>query len=129
MLIEITFRPIDQWPEGWRDRDRGATRVPGRFRSTYDQTTKLLREELRELDATSAHVQLDITSAELRRDGMLRAGMTVEQAQSLLRDAAGPDDQVIRWGDYEQGLYWHDVEDLVAERTIDSPGADTSESK
>lgn len=28
-------------------------------------------------------------------------------------------DQVVRWGDYEQGLFWHDVEDAVVEH---SPG-------
>jgi hypothetical protein len=77
VLTEITFRPIDQWPDGWHDEGRGATRQPGRFRSTYDQTTKLLREELEALDATTGHVQLDITSAQLRQDGMLRARAVV----------------------------------------------------
>ncbi len=63
-----------------------------------------------------------------RQCTMLRTALG-DQAEQLRERRIGPDDQVIRWGDYEQGLYWHDVEDLVAERTIDSPGADTSESK
>lgn len=72
-MTEVTFRPIDQWPDGWRDGGRGAKRRPNPFRASYDDTLKLLREELAALNARQAHVQLDIARAHLRQDGMLRA--------------------------------------------------------
>lgn len=82
MAPDITFRPIDQWPEGWRAPDRA--RRPSPFRAKYDATLRLLRDELGALDAESAHVQLDIDRAHLRKDGMLRAGADVRHPGVIL---------------------------------------------
>lgn len=50
-MAEITIRPIDQWPDGWRtDKDR----QPNPFRSSYTDTLQLLDTELDHLDATTA---------------------------------------------------------------------------
>jgi hypothetical protein len=81
-VIEITFRPIDAWPDGWRDIDR--PRVDSPFRTGYTQTISELRYELAAHDATHAHVQLALTSADLRQDGMLRARATVTHPGVIL---------------------------------------------
>lgn len=75
-MTEITFRPIDQWPDGWRDAGRHHTRRTSPFKVSYPDTIRELREELYTQGATQAHVQLDVAATGLRQDGMLRAHTT-----------------------------------------------------
>lgn len=84
MIPNLTFRPIDQWPPGWRDQGRSAHRVRPQFRASYDTTLRELRVELEALGYESAHVQLDIDRAHLRKDGMLRAGAPVRHPGVIL---------------------------------------------
>lgn len=77
-MTEITFRPIQHWPAGWRDPDREASRISSPFRSNYGDTLRDLRAELEYRNATSCHIQVDVTTAELRLDGMLRAASKPE---------------------------------------------------
>lgn len=37
----LTFRPIQNWPDGWRDHDRERPHSP--FQASYDDTLVLLR--------------------------------------------------------------------------------------
>lgn len=76
-MVDITFRPIDQWPDGWRDPGRAGTRLTSPFKVGYPTTLIELRDELWRHGATTVHVQLDVRGAELRQDGMLRANATV----------------------------------------------------
>lgn len=69
-MPDLTIRPIDVWPEGWRT--AGRIRRPNPFRSTYDATLKHLGAELDHLNYRSAHLQLDVEHAQLRQDGQLR---------------------------------------------------------
>lgn len=81
-MTEITFRPIDKWPDGWRT-PKERTTTP--FRSTYSDTLQLLDDELYHLGAVTAHVQLaGITAADLRRDGRLRANTKVDHPGVVL---------------------------------------------
>jgi len=73
--VELTVRPIDVWPDGWRDPGRKRTASP--FRSGYQQTLTLLEDELERLDASAYHLQLDVTTFALRKDGRLRADAKV----------------------------------------------------
>lgn len=66
----LTFRPIQNWPDGWQD-PKERPNTP--FRASYDATLKLLDDELYALGATEAWVQLDVRSGQLRADGALRA--------------------------------------------------------
>ena len=69
-MIPLTFRPIDQWPEGWRDSQRARKASP--FRLGYTQTLNLLDKELRQLRADSAALQVDAAPGQLRRDGAIQ---------------------------------------------------------
>ena len=81
-MIPVTIRPIDQWPDGWRT---PRIRTPNPFQTkSYDATLGLLLGELERLDTRRAHLQLDITSADLRRDGMLRSQAKVEHPGVIL---------------------------------------------
>lgn len=71
---EITIRPLEAWPPGWRDRKE---RRPNPFRGTYTSTLQLLDYELDQLAARAAHIQLDVTHGDVRRDGHLRANARV----------------------------------------------------
>ena len=66
-MTEITYRPIDQWPPGWRDDNRYTTRVPTPFRSTYTDTLQQLDDELYAHDASQAIIQV---AGFTERDGL-----------------------------------------------------------
>lgn len=87
-MVDVTVRPIDTWPDGWRT---GKDRKPNPFRTrSYEDTLDLLKYELERLDATSAHLQLDIQSGDVRRDGHLRANAKVGHPGVILTvDAPG----------------------------------------
>lgn len=70
----LTFRPVEQWPEGWRER---TDRPFSPFRATYSATLDLLDRELHNLAARDAFVQVDATSRDCRLDGQLRADAKV----------------------------------------------------
>lgn len=78
----LTFRPIQNWPDGWRDHDRERPHSP--FQASYDDTLVLLDDELRHLGATEAWVQLDVSAGQLRTDGMLRQDAVVEHPGVIL---------------------------------------------
>ncbi len=80
---ELTVRPIDTWPEGWRD--AGRDRKPNPFRVTsYAATLDLLDKELNQLDARAAHLQVDVEPGQVRLDGHLRAGAKVRHPGVIL---------------------------------------------
>jgi hypothetical protein len=112
-MTNYTFRPIDQWPDGWRDPDRDATRVPSPFRASYNDTLGLLGDELYHHDATHAHIQAaGFGPGDIRRDGMPRQNarsthpgviltvVTPERTVVLATDRF-----LIHWAD--QGDAWH----------------------
>ncbi len=82
--MDITFRPIDQWPDGWLDREREGHRRTSPFKVGYPDTINDLAIEVDAYGATTAHVQLDVTTAQLRRDGMLRADTKVTHPGVIL---------------------------------------------
>ena len=79
--LTLPVRPIDAWPDGWRD---DLEREPNPFRSTYDQTLVLLGHELEHLEYRSAHIQLDVDPADIRRDGQLRTRARVRHPGVIL---------------------------------------------
>ena len=81
-MIPLTFRPIDQWPEGWQDPNR--KRRPTPFGAPYQSTLHTLQTELRHLRATSAHLQVDAAPGQVRNDGQLRASAKVEHPGVIL---------------------------------------------
>lgn len=78
----LTFRPIDQWPEGWRDPDR--KRRPSPFESGYQQTLTALDKELRHLRARDVFLQVDAAPGQVRNDGQLRADAKVTHPGAIL---------------------------------------------
>jgi len=67
----MTFRPIHQWPGPMTP--AGQRRSRSRFQAAWPSTVQLLEHELRMLDARDIVLQLDLTEADLRRDGLPRA--------------------------------------------------------
>ncbi len=68
MSLQFTFRPISTWP-GILTKDR--TGSP--FKATYEQTLRLLEFELEQIGARNVVLELDLTEADLRLDGRVRA--------------------------------------------------------
>lgn len=66
--MRITFRPLIAWPG---EPTRG--RRPSPFSSTYPATLNLLEHEVDALGANETVLQLAITDAEIRTDGLPRA--------------------------------------------------------
>jgi hypothetical protein len=67
--VRIVFRPLLTWPGGDPTRYRKASQ----FSSPYPATLELLQRELAMLGAREAVLQLAITEAEIRTDGLPRA--------------------------------------------------------
>jgi hypothetical protein len=64
------IEPMPRWPY----RDAGGGRKPNPFRAKFDDTLRLLEDELDHLDVTGAvAVRVVARDADVRRDGMLRA--------------------------------------------------------
>ena len=78
----VTFRPIQNWPDGWQD--PGRERLSAPFRSGYNETLELLDHELSELGASEAWLQLDVQPGQLRADGMLRSAAVVNHPGVIL---------------------------------------------
>jgi hypothetical protein len=80
--MDLTVRPIDVWPDGWRvPRERKPN--PFRVRS-YEQTLDQLHRELDHIAARAAHLQLDVQPGQLRRDGHLRSSARVDHPGVIL---------------------------------------------
>jgi hypothetical protein len=81
--VIIYYRPIKDWPDGWREADR-ADAPWSPFKSTWESTLKLLDQELTFLGASEATLQLDTTEANCRADGGLRANAVVNHHGVIL---------------------------------------------
>lgn len=67
-MIQLTYRPIDQWPgEGTRSRRRS------QFSAPYGRTLELLERELHHLQARSIVIQVALDEKDIRLDGRPRA--------------------------------------------------------
>lgn len=108
-MIPLTFKPIDQWPEGWQDPQR--VRKPSPFRLGYTQTLGLLNKELTQLRAKSAQLQVDAASGQLRRDGQLRADARVDHPGVILTVDAPKHGVLIYPCDTFRGRYYADSPD------------------
>jgi hypothetical protein len=71
--VRYEIRPLGPWIEPVTQGRSGS----GRFRATWSDTLDLLQYESGLLGATLIVVQVDVTDAELRRDGMLRTNAKV----------------------------------------------------
>ena len=67
-MTDFTFRPIERWLGPETIRRRRST-----FRSGYTQTMNLLDRELRHLRAARVVIQLALSEADIRLDGLPRA--------------------------------------------------------
>lgn len=81
-MIPLIFRPIDQWPDGWRDPER--ERRYSQFKLGYTQTRAMLDKELRMIDAQQVVLQLDASPGQVRLDGQLRADAKVTHPGVIL---------------------------------------------
>lgn len=81
-MTALTFRPIKEWPDGWRDQDR--ERINSPFRATYQDTRTLLTHELEAVEATAATLQVDCKPGDVRRDGFMRADAKVTHPGAIL---------------------------------------------
>jgi len=72
VIRDLTVRPIDVWPDGWRRPNTDRKPNPFKVRN-YQDTVDLLGYELERLAASGAYLQVDIDMADIRRDGMPRA--------------------------------------------------------
>jgi hypothetical protein len=68
--LNLTFRPISTWPGVLT---KPTARVGSPFKAIYEQTLALLEKELEHLGARNVVLELDLTEADLRLDGMVRA--------------------------------------------------------
>lgn len=69
MTLYTEFRPLaGSWPRPLLTNRRRAL-----FDSTYDQTLDLLEREVNQLGTTQIVIQLDLTEADIRNDGLPRA--------------------------------------------------------
>jgi len=67
--VNYVFRPLDSWAEG----DTKERRSRWSFRAGYEDTLRLLEDELWRLDARNIVLQADFSEGDLRMDGMPRS--------------------------------------------------------
>lgn len=80
-MIDIAFRPIDVWP-GTLTPERSRQAPP--FSARWEQTLDLLDRELRSLRAKRVVLQLALSDADLRLDGLPRATARPEHPGVIL---------------------------------------------
>ena len=80
--MQIDFRPIKVWPDGWRETDFGGVGTP--FSATWVSTLDLLERELYRLSARTVIVQLAIRPEDVRADGALRSNAKVNYRGVIL---------------------------------------------
>jgi hypothetical protein len=68
--LQFEYRPIDAWPG-----ERTKTRQPSQFKAPLTNTLDLLDRELTKVGARNIVFQCDVDAADIRLDGMLRAGV------------------------------------------------------
>lgn len=71
--MRYTFRPLGLWTEG----DTRHRRSRYTFKASWQSTVDLLARELNHLLARDVVIQADVTDADIRLDGMLRANARV----------------------------------------------------
>lgn len=71
-MIEVLFKPITVWPDGWLTRS-WTERTTAPFTALYRQTLAQLQVELRALNARACFMSLDVGERGVRNDGQLRA--------------------------------------------------------
>lgn len=69
MRCNLTFRPINNWPQEKTRRPRSSP-----FRTSYNQTIELLDKELIALDVRKAVIQIDLPESKIRIDGLPYSG-------------------------------------------------------
>lgn len=85
--MNLTYRPIKVWPEGWPSPLTEAPYSP--FKAGFDSTIDVLDRELSMLDVDEATIQLDISERDAR-GGRLRADTKVKYRGVILSfDAPG----------------------------------------
>lgn len=72
--MQYVIRPLGAWTDAITEKRIGAHI----FRTSWSQTLQLLDRELGYLKATNVVFQIDVTEADLRLDGMLRANAKVD---------------------------------------------------
>lgn len=73
MTVRYEIRPLGAWTDPVTTKRRSASV----FQANWDSTLRLLRFEAEKLGADLIVLQIDVTEADLRRDGMLRTHATV----------------------------------------------------
>ncbi len=71
-MTRLVTRPLGTWTEGVT-----AERRPARFKASWPDTQALLAREAEYLGADLVVIQIDVTEADLRRDGMIRANARI----------------------------------------------------
>lgn len=71
--MRYVFRPLGPWTEGDTPNRRGSHV----FKASWSDTLNLLARELDYLEASNVVLQADVTEADVRLDGMLRANARV----------------------------------------------------
>ena len=69
--MEVTFRPIEEWPEAGFEPQRARER--SRFDTEYPDQMALLKYELGRLGAEALVIRLALSDRDIRRDGFPRA--------------------------------------------------------
>lgn len=82
-MIEVLFKPITVWPDGWltrgwEQRDRSPFSAPHRH------TLQQLQTELRQLGTRAASISVDVGERGVRNDGQLRADARAEHPGVIL---------------------------------------------
>lgn len=77
--MKLTVRPIEKWPGG-----KGGGQKNSPFFASYDQTLRLLDDELTRIGATNVVVQLDISESDIRIDGTLKAVKSPRSSRVIL---------------------------------------------
>lgn len=82
---DIIYRPIKVWPPGWRERKSWDRKV-GQFRSSLDQTLRLLYDETRMLKVRRNGLVLQVSAPDraFRKDETLRADAVVDHPGLIL---------------------------------------------
>lgn len=101
-VVQYTVKPLGTWLEPATERRRGSHV----FRAEWLDTLDLLERELAHLGATGVVVQVDVLDAQIRRDGMLRAGARVGFPGVRLSFASAHGPLTYATDAYETHFHW-----------------------
>lgn len=105
MRLQMRFASLDRWP-GVPTADRKRSQ----FKSTYDQTLRLLEYEIDMLEGSHVVIQLDCDDRQIRRDGSPKADArtrgpgVVLAFESKNGPVSFPCDQFTTWQDNLRGI-------------------------